>query len=166
MARKCRGQRYRYNRLAVRAFAQHRGVLGRNADRRFTLFRQHGVVDDQPSVVTAEQLVCLVPQGCFKWSAHPQASADKMVEPIIADLIQTSRHGPDTLAIAWTNQACDVGRAHPASRLVPQHIQIRSKPPLQIRPPILVHNQPPSMLAPHASRNLRHGNPKTQIAAK
>ncbi|WP_237452335.1 hypothetical protein, partial [Qipengyuania algicida] len=44
--------------------------------------------------------------------------------------------------------------------------QIRSKPPLQIRLPILVHRQPPSKLALHESGKSLLGNPKNHTSAK
>ncbi|MEW9275155.1 hypothetical protein, partial [Gluconobacter oxydans] len=51
-------------------------------------------------------------------------------------------------------------------RLVAQTIQIWGEPLLKIRLPVFFQCQPPSKLAPHESRNLRHGNPKNHASAK
>jgi len=49
-----------------------------------TLLRQRGVIDDQPGLVTADQLGSLPPQIRFQRRAIPDACADKMVQPVIA----------------------------------------------------------------------------------
>lgn len=124
------------------------------------------MIDDQPSLLTANQIIGLLPQRRFQRRAVPDAGANEMVQPVVADLLYARRHGLDALAITGANQAGNIGRTHSAPCLVTETPQIRREPTLQIVLPISIHIQPPSKLAPHESRIERWGNPKNQTFAK
>jgi len=117
--------------------------LGRNANRSLALLGQGGVVDDQPGSSAANQFIRLTPQGRFPRGAVPQTGPDEMMKSVIRDRIRAGCHGLNALAIPWSDQACDIGRAHSTPRLVTQAFQIRREPPLQIRLPVFAHRQPP-----------------------
>src|SRR3546814_10558864 len=86
----------------------------------------------------------LFPQGRLKRTAVPKARTDEVMQAIIADFARPRRHRLDALAIPRTDQARDIGRAHPLPSLVAKALQIGRQPTLQINTPINIHRRHPS----------------------
>jgi len=118
--------------------------LRRHSHRRRPFLRQRGVVDDQPCLVAADQRIGLFPQGRLKRTAVPKARTDEVMQAIIADFARPRRHRLDALAIPRTDQARDIGRAHPLPSLVAKALQKGRQPTLQINTPITIHRRHPS----------------------
>src|SRR3546814_18780300 len=89
-----------------------------SSDLRRPFLRQRGVVDDQPCLVTADQRIGLAPQGRLQRRAVPKPRTDEVIQAIIADFARPRRHRLDALAIPRTDQARNLGRAHPLPGLV------------------------------------------------
>src|SRR3546814_12718731 len=74
----------------------------------------------------------LFPMSRLKRTAVPKARTDEVMQAIIADFARPRRHRLDALAIPRTDQARDIGRAHPLPSLVAKALQIGRQPTLQI----------------------------------
>ena len=136
------------------------------ANRVTPLLRQRGVVDDQPGIVAANQLVDFDEQGCFGRSSIPNAATDEMMKLVIVHGAVTCRHRLNALAVARADQSRYIGRGHPPTRFMPKRIEELLKPALEILVLIRVHGRSSSKSTPYESRNSYLGDPKNAAQLK
>ena len=86
-------------------------------------------------IVTAQQPVGLAGQFLQQWRGVPVADRDEVMEAIVCAEAEPFGHRLDALALARTDQAGDVERAHPLPRLVPEPGEKRREPTLKLRLP-------------------------------
>src|SRR5579864_3772577 len=100
------------------------------------LLGQSRVVDNQPGILAPDLPVGFGEQRQLQRRLIPDAAANEVMQPIVADLVISRSHRLHTLAITWANQTRYVDRAHPAPRLVSQSRSKRREPRVQFTPPI------------------------------
>lgn len=80
-----RSQGHQNEHLAVRVLAQYRSVLGRDPNRGLALLGKGCVVNDQPGLVAADQLIRLPPQRHLQRPAVPNSDTNEIMQPVILD---------------------------------------------------------------------------------
>ena len=129
-------ERQRYQRLAVRLLAKHACILRRDPDRVLALLRQGRVIDDEHRIRAANLPIGLDQQLGFERRFVPNASPDKMMELIVIGCRRPRGHRLNALALTWTDQACNIERAHHPPRLVAQMTQEWREPTLKVFLPV------------------------------
>src|SRR5437868_6639687 len=110
------------------------------------LLEHRCVINHQHSVTAAHELVRLNNQFSLNRSRIPDPGRDEVVQPIVRPKRKPLGHRLNALAITRTDQSRYVSWAHPPPRLVPQSVQKRPEPALQVLRPIQCcpcHGRPP-----------------------
>jgi hypothetical protein len=129
------GEGERDESLAVRVLAEGGGVLRGDTDRTRALLRQGRVVDDEERIPPTDEPICLARERHFQRLGIPSPGRDEVVQAVVARQAQALGHGLDALALAGADQAGHVERAHRPARRVPEGLQERPQPLLQLGPP-------------------------------
>ena len=129
-------ERQRNKRLTIGSLAEHGRILRGDADRMFAFLGQARIIDDQIGVGAPNEFICLPGQFLFNRPGVPNPVRDEMMQPVITIRRDARRHRLDAFAIARSDQARHIQRAHLPPLFVAQLLNERLQPVRQRRIPI------------------------------